>query len=88
MERSSRGGWNAPTLRPPEKFDNYRQIPSLKEYVLISHREKLVEVFRCEDTGRWTRTEARTHARARLDSVGCELDVDRLYRDVELHFGG
>ena len=71
-----------------DKFDHYRRIPSLHEYVLVSHREQLVEVFRREASGEWRRTEARAHSVARLESISCDLDVDRLYAGVDLHRGG
>jgi Uma2 family endonuclease len=66
-----------------QKFENYRQMPSLQEYVLISHREKLIEVFRRRGD-EWVRTEARSHASAKLESIGCELAVDDVYDGVEL----
>lgn len=66
------------------KFDNYRRITTLQEYVLVSQREQLVEVFHRTDSDVWTRTEARTHASVRLESIDCVLDVDRLYDGVEL----
>ena len=68
-----------------EKFEHYRQIPELLEYVLVSHREKLVEVFRRTEGDRWIRLEARQRARAQLESISCELDVDALYEGIELH---
>ena len=68
-----------------EKFEHYRQIPELREYVLVSHRERLVEVFRRDAGDRWIRFEARQRARARLESINCELDVDSLYEGAELH---
>ncbi len=66
------------------KFEHYQLIPSFREYVLVSHRERLVEVFRRTDGASWNRTEARSTGRIALDSVGCELAVDDLYRGVEL----
>jgi Uma2 family endonuclease len=36
-----------------EKFARYMQIPSLQEYVLVSHRERCIEVFRRPARGRW-----------------------------------
>ncbi len=68
-----------------EKLDHYRQIPSLAEYVLLSHRERLIEVFRRGADGTWARFEARGGERARLESIGCELDVDRVYEGIALH---
>ncbi len=70
-----------------EKFESYRQLASLREYVLVSHRERLIEVFRRGEDDLWSRTEARTQAIARLESVGCELEADRIYAGVELHAG-
>lgn len=68
-----------------DKFEHYRQIPELAEYVLVSHRERLVEVFRRQEGDRWIRFEARHRGRARLESINCELDVDDLYEGIELH---
>ena len=36
-----------------EKFEEYRQIPSIKEYVLVSQHKPLIEVFRRHDDGTW-----------------------------------
>ncbi|HZN94523.1 MAG TPA: Uma2 family endonuclease [Myxococcales bacterium] len=68
-----------------EKYQNYRQIDSLREYVLVSHREKLIEVFRRGEDGRWLRTEARTNAAARLESIKAELSVNGVYEGIALH---
>ena len=40
---------------------------------------------RCGEDGVWSRTEARTHAVARLESVDCALETDRIHAGVELH---
>ncbi|MFZ5470940.1 MAG: Uma2 family endonuclease [Myxococcota bacterium] len=71
-----------------QKFESYRGIPSLMEYILVSHRERLIEVFRRGEHNEWTRSEARTKAKARLESLGCELDVDKIYAGIELHRSG
>lgn len=68
-----------------EKAEHYRQIDSLREYVFVSHREKLIEVFRRGEDGHWARTEARTGEVARLDSVKAKLSVDSVYKGIELH---
>ncbi|QDT53637.1 hypothetical protein Pan44_16600 [Caulifigura coniformis] len=39
-----------------QKFFNYRSIPSLKEYVLISQRQRLVEHFARQPNGQWLLT--------------------------------
>ena len=62
-----------------DKFDHYRQIPSLREYVLVSHHERAIEVRRLDSRGDWTSTVARSGERAVLQSIECMLDVDAIY---------
>ena len=66
------------------KFDSYREILSLQEYVLVSHHEPLIEVFRRRDDADWIRTAARAGGSVPLESNACTLQVDRVYRDVTL----
>ena|ERR1043165_3260995 len=70
-----------------EKLRHYLQIDSLRELVLVSHREKLIEVFRRGPDGGFARTEARTHMVARLESVKAELSVNSIYEGIELDNG-
>jgi Uma2 family endonuclease len=65
-----------------EKLRHYKQIPSLREVVLVDHREQLVEVHRREDDGTFTRHEAGPHACAKLVSLACDLSVDDVYRNA------
>ncbi|MBI3184265.1 MAG: Uma2 family endonuclease [Myxococcales bacterium] len=67
-----------------EKFEQFKQIASLREYVLVSHREPLVEVFGRTGDGAWARVEARARSSARLASIDCELPVDVLYEGIAL----
>jgi len=64
-----------------EKFEHYKKIPSFEEYVLVSQKEILVEVWRRAGDS-WTHHEARAGARVALRSIACELAVDELYRDI------
>jgi Uma2 family endonuclease len=64
-----------------EKLEHYRRIASLHEVVLVSHREKLVEVLRRESDQSWSRHEGRSGGSVQLASIGCELRVDDVYRD-------
>lgn len=66
------------------KAAHYRQIPSLREYVLIAQGEPLIEVYRRNERGNWELfVEAYRGGRAELLSCGepISLDVDALYRD-------
>lgn len=64
-----------------EKLEHYKQIPSLREVVLVDYKERLVEVWSRREDGRWTRTEARAGKSAAVDSIGVTLSVDEIYRD-------
>jgi Uma2 family endonuclease len=62
-----------------EKFDHFREIPSLEEYVLVSHRERAIEVRRREASGVWTTSVSRAGERVELRTLPCTIDVDALY---------
>lgn len=65
-----------------EKFAHYRRIPSLQEYVLVSQREPLIEVFRKNEAGKWVLAEEAGKGEvAPLASIGCSLSVDEVYAD-------
>ena len=64
-----------------DKFELYKQMPSLKEYVLVSFRDPVIQVWRRNSDGAWLQEEARSGARVRLLSLGCEIAVDDVYRD-------
>jgi Uma2 family endonuclease len=56
----------------------------LREYVLVSQREPLIEVYRRNERGNWELVaEARRGERAELASCGevIALDVDAIYSD-------
>ena len=64
-----------------EKFAHYRQIPSLREYVLVSQHERRIEVQRLNEAGHWELHEASAGESVELASIGCRLSVDEVYRD-------
>jgi Uma2 family endonuclease len=64
-----------------EKLGNYKQITSLREVILIAHDRPEAEVVRREPDGSWSRHIARSSGAVRLESIGCELPVDEIYRD-------
>jgi Uma2 family endonuclease len=67
-----------------EKFDDYRTLKSLKEYVLVSQDRILVE--RRQKLGRkWVSTEYRSiEDTLILDSIGCAVPLRRIYAKVKL----
>lgn len=64
-----------------DKFRFYRSLETLEEYVLISTKEPLVEVFP-HASGWGVQTHEGLDAVARLESVGLDLSLRELYADV------
>lgn len=62
-----------------DKFEHYKQIPSLREYVLVSHREPEIEVWTRDEAAQWAKRTARDGERAILASIDAALDVRELY---------
>ena len=65
-----------------EKFDHYQRIASLMEYILIAQDKVFVEHYHRQQ-GRWQQTEFRELQDVlSLDSIGCELHLQDIYRRV------
>ena len=67
-----------------EKFAHYRQIASLREYVLVAQKEARVEVFTREagDSAVWRFSEAVGEGIVRFASVDVMVPLDEVYRGV------
>jgi len=63
-----------------DKLDYYRAIPSLREYIIVSHRERRIIVHSRKADGEWRTKVAISGGRVPVDSVGAELVVDHVYR--------
>lgn len=64
-----------------EKFDAYRRIPALEEYVLIAQDMPRVEIFRRQTD--WSRETFAPGDRFRLECVDFATTVEALYRRVK-----
>ncbi len=64
------------------KFEHYRTIPSLTDYVLVSQDAPLVEHFVRQPSGSWLLTEYRAGHALAIDSLGVSIAVDEIYRKV------
>jgi Uma2 family endonuclease len=63
-----------------EKSLHYKSVPSLRDYVLVSHREPGIEVWtRSDDNGEWRAVRAMAGGSASLRSIDARLDVNELY---------
>jgi Uma2 family endonuclease len=74
---------NTASVDRGQKFEEYRRIPTLEEYVLIDSTRVLVEVLRRAGDA-WTFTEHGPGASFRLESIPLALRVVDLYEDIEL----
>lgn len=65
------------------KFEHFRRLPSLKEYVLISQNRKKIEKFSRITSPNWVLTETGKNLdRIELDAVQCWLELDEIYDKV------
>ncbi|MBK8694908.1 MAG: Uma2 family endonuclease [Deltaproteobacteria bacterium] len=67
-----------------EKFEHYRRLPSLRDYVLVSQRRPLVEVYSRDAHDRWVLTAVGAGERFTLSALPGDVEVDRVYAGVEL----
>ncbi len=63
------------------KLAAYTQIPSLEEYLLVDQQDMLVDLYR-RSGEQWQLTQLKNGDQLVLDSVGLELPVVDIYRDV------
>jgi len=67
-----------------KKFQNYRRISTLKEYLLIDAEEMTVECFRPNQNGVWGISSYGEGDEVNLTSVDLSFPIDMLYEDVVL----
>jgi Uma2 family endonuclease len=63
------------------KLECYRTIPALREYVIVSHRERRITVHTRPTDGVWSTRVAIRGGRIDVPSLGIELVVDDIYRN-------
>jgi Uma2 family endonuclease len=67
-----------------EKFHIYKNIPSFKEYLLISQDKRCVEQFYKDDNGQWQFGEVLSKGMLKLKSLDVKLNIDDLYFNVDV----
>jgi Uma2 family endonuclease len=65
------------------KFALYRQLASLREYVLIDPDDRRVEAFRRNAAGQWVYDDMSQGAELRLDSVDAAVSLAEVFEGVE-----
>lgn len=66
------------------KFDNYQQLETLKEYVLIDQNTELINCFRRVDGGLWLLESYRSGSTLKLQSVGLDMPITDIYSKVDI----
>lgn len=66
-----------------EKFEQYRQFPSLAEYVLINPVKRKAEIFRRDPTGHWVLHEYGGNDPVLFASLELTIESPVLYENVE-----
>lgn len=63
------------------KYEYYRAIPTLRDYVVVSHRERRITVHSRGAGDSWTTQSAGSGERVVVSSLEAELSVDEIYRN-------
>jgi Uma2 family endonuclease len=63
--------------------DDYRFIPSLREYVLVAQDDAQIEVRSRDDAGNWITRVYREGQAASIGAIGATLDVQRIYQEAK-----
>jgi Uma2 family endonuclease len=67
-----------------KKFEHYRQMPSLKEYLLVSQKDPRIEQFIRQEGGQWLWREATClNATLELPALGITLALSEVFARVE-----
>jgi Uma2 family endonuclease len=62
-----------------DKFEHYQRVASLRQDVLVSHRERRLEIWTRGGDDLWNHRSVQEGDVADLTSVGCQLSVRDLY---------
>ncbi|MEL6903615.1 MAG: Uma2 family endonuclease, partial [Cyanobacteria bacterium J06606_4] len=68
-----------------DKFQEYIQIPTLEEYVLISTKRMQVECFRRGEGRMWLYTAYKPGEVVEIASMDVTFPIEQLYRNVQLN---
>jgi Uma2 family endonuclease len=66
------------------KLEAYKTIPTLREVILVSHRERRITIHRRDADGTWVMRVAIAGGRISVESLGAELIVETIYRNSSI----
>lgn len=65
-----------------EKWQNYRKFTSLKAYILISQKQKYVEVYRLMPDGSWRYDALENQGLIDLPCINTSISLEEIYQNV------
>jgi Uma2 family endonuclease len=65
-----------------EKLHNYRTIPSLEQYVLLSQNEPVADVYSRQADGTWRHDILERGASLHFSGIDFSIDLDALYENL------
>jgi Uma2 family endonuclease len=66
-----------------KKFELYRRLPSLREYLLVNQHKPLVEQYVRQENGEWLfRAVASMESKLALPSLGIAIELAKVYANV------
>lgn len=65
------------------KFEHYREIETLREYLLVEQDRRHIDLFRLGEDGRWVLESFGDEGAITLESVKTALEMADIYEDVE-----
>jgi Uma2 family endonuclease len=72
-----------------KKFQNYRTVSSLQEYLLVSQDEYHIEYYRNQNDGNWMLTSYDgIAATIKLKAIDCSLSLEDVYNKVDIDTSG
>lgn len=63
-----------------QKFDHYKQLGTLRQYVLVDSEHIHISLFTRDELGRWIQAGLGAGAMVNLESAGITISVDELYQ--------
>ncbi len=66
-----------------EKWQNYRKLPSLQAYILVSQTQKYVEVYRHMPDGSWRYEVLEDEGILELPCINASMTLEDIYEDVD-----
>ena len=67
-----------------KKFQEYRSISSLRNYILVSSESRQMEVFSRNTEGLWMILDLKTEGKIQIPYLDCELVLDEVYEKLAL----